>query len=127
MVAAVQAQQPEIALFALLETLPLAGVTSAIGDATTSEGWLVSRAGMGTPVEEWGGVRSGLPSNRSGQFLEAVGDPRPTPQHIHAASHSKAVLCVVEDTRESGPPRVPGKWPFEILTGIASMLYPMSI
>ena len=30
-VAAVQAQQPEIALFALLETLPLAGVTSAIG------------------------------------------------------------------------------------------------
>ena len=30
-IAAVQAQQPEIALFALLETLPLASVTSAIG------------------------------------------------------------------------------------------------
>ena len=31
MIAAVQAQQPEIALFALLETLPLANVTSVIG------------------------------------------------------------------------------------------------
>ena len=30
-IAAVQAQQPEIALFALLETLPLANVTSVIG------------------------------------------------------------------------------------------------
>ena len=62
-IAAVQAQQPEIALFALLETLPLANVTSFIGlvaaqAATLAAGLPLALVLVALCYSTWKGLRA---------------------------------------------------------------------